>query len=288
MNTAYLLRETARNIARHRGGFALAATVIGVCLMLLSLFGVVTVNVMMLVRAASDRGEVYAFIADDVARAPSALLAQAAALEGVRAVRFVSKDEALQELRADLGPDAAMVDALAGNPLPASVRLSISAEATSLEDVEELERKLRLLPGVTEVWSGKDILTSLNRALRTVTILDAVLLLLISVSAIFIVFQTIESSISARRREIEIMEMVGATPAAVRIPFLLEGLAQGLAGGLLAFTVAALLFLVSRAAVPSLNLPVVAVAVSDLAIGLALGLTGAAIAVARRPQRSGK
>ncbi|MBM3316073.1 FtsX-like permease family protein [candidate division WOR-3 bacterium] len=282
MRLGYLLREAWRGISRRTGGFLLAATVVAVCITLLSVFLVVTVNVMALVRTAGERGEMYAFVTDEAGSAPEDLLARAAALDGVRAVRFVSREEALQELRGDLGPDADLLDALDENPLPASIRLSLAPDATTGDALAGMEQKLRLLPGVVEVWSGKETLAQLSRALRTVTVLDLALLVLVAVSSVFIIFQAIESSISSRRREIEIMELVGATPAAVRFPFLLEGMIQGVAGGAAAFLAVLLLYRIVKAIVPAPGLPLLAVLALDVVLGLLLGLAGALIAVARR------
>lgn len=285
MKTSYLFKQAWRGVARHRGGFVLATTVIGVCITLLSAFLVVTVNVLALVRVAAERGEMYAFVTDNVATEPGSLLAQVASLEGIRSVRFVSREEALQELRADLGPDADLVDVLADNPLPASIRLTVSADATSETELENLERKLLLLPGVSEVWSGKETLVRLNRALRTATILDLILALLVAVSVVFIVFQTVETSISTRRREIEVMELVGASPVTVRMPFLLEGLLQGFGGGTAAFAATVVVYLIVKSIIPAPALPVLFLLIVDIVIGVALGLIGASMALGRRDAR---
>jgi cell division transport system permease protein len=170
---------------------------------------------------------------------------------------------------------------LSENPLPPSVRVTIGSAYASARQVEQTEQKLLLLPGVTEVWSGKEFVAQLNRIIRTLMLLDIVILVVVSAAVAFIVFQTVESSIVARSREVEIMELVGASDAAVRAPFIIEGTTQGLAGGLAAFLLLFLLYRMVATAVPAPPLPLLGVLGIDLALGALLGITGSGIALNR-------
>jgi cell division transport system permease protein len=107
------------------------------------------------------------------------------------------------------------------------------------------------------------------------------ILIIVCCAVAFIVFQTVESSIVSRRHEIEIMELVGASAATVRMPFVLEGTSQGLAGGLAAFVLVFILYRVVVSVIPAPVFPLGAVLAFDVLLGAALGLTGSAIALGR-------
>ncbi len=277
MRLDHILRETWRGISRNRAQFLMAAAVQAICLTLLSIFIVLTVNVTGLIRSAGQRVEVYAFI-DDRADA-AAVQSRIASLTGVSAARYVSKEDALEELRVDLGPDSGLVTTLGENPLPASIRVSISAGLSTAPLVGDIEKKIELIPGVTDVWSGRELLARLDSVMRTVLVLDALILVIVSLSVAFIVFQTVEASIVAHRHEIEIMELVGAPRSAVRLPFIIEGAIQGLLGGAAAFLLVFLLYRILRTTLSAPVFPVGTVLAIDLALGVLLGLLGSLIAL---------
>jgi len=279
MRPSYIFQEALRSINRNRGSFILAATVQAICLVLLSVFIILTWNLVRLSEAASRRIELYAFASDQAD--PTLLEERIGALDGVAQARYVSKDEALTELRTDLGPDSSLVSALEANPLPPSVRITVRSGFASLTELAAIEEKILLIPGVTEVWSGKEIVERLERITRTVMFLDIGILVVVFCAVLFIAFQTVESSIASRHHEIEIMELVGATGATVRLPFVVEGTAQGLLGGVAAFVIAAVFHRLTAVVIPASDFPTGLVLLADLGLGALSGITGALIALNR-------
>jgi cell division transport system permease protein len=279
MRLSYILQETFRSIKRNRGSFLLAATVQAICLVLLSVFIILTWNLVRLSQTASRRIELYAFV-DDQAE-PTLLVDRIASLDGVAQARYVPKEEALIELRADLGPDSSLVDAIEQNPLPASVRITVRSGFASLSELSALEQKIQLIPGVTEVWSGKEMVERLERITRTVMFLDIGILVIVFLAVLFIAFQTVESSIASRQHEIQIMELVGATGTTVRLPFVFEGTAQGIAGGAAAFVLAVVFYRLTTVVIPAAVLPTGIVLLADLGLGALSGVAGSLIALSR-------
>jgi cell division transport system permease protein len=279
MRLSYVFQETFRSISRNRGSFILAATVQAICLVLLSIFIVLTWNVIRLSAAASRRIELYAFVTDQAE--PELLKGRIGALDGVAQARYVSKDEALAELRSDVGSDSGLIDALGENPLPPSVRVTVRPGFASAGELDAIEKKIMLMPGVTEVWSGKEMLERLGRITRTVMFLDIGILTIVFCAALFIAFQTVESSIASRRHEIEIMELVGATGATVRLPFVIEGTLQGILGGVAAFVLVLILHRITAAVIPASALPTGIVVLADLGLGALSGVAGSLIALNR-------
>jgi len=279
MRLSHLLQEALRSINRNRGSFILAATAQAICLVLLSVFIILTWNLMRLSETASRRIELYAFVGDQAD--PALLVDRVGSLDGVAEARYVSKDEALVELRADLGPDSSLVSALEENPLPPSVRIAVRSGFASVSELASLEQKILLIPGVTEVWSGKELVERLERITRTVMFLDIGILVIVFCAVLFIAFQTVESSIASRHHEIQIMELVGATGTTVRLPFVIEGTAQGLIGGAAAFVLAVIFHRLTTVVIPASVLPAGLVLLADLGLGTLSGIAGALIALNR-------
>ncbi|MGA7985113.1 MAG: permease-like cell division protein FtsX [Burkholderiales bacterium] len=146
-------------------------------------------------------------------------------------VRFVSREEALKELKTTEGL-ADVVDALDHNPLPDA--FVVRARDSSPETLAELAQELRRAPSVAHVqadavWARR--LASLARLGRLAVLLLAALL---AFGLVAVTFNTIRLQILTQRDEIEVSKLIGATDAFIRRPFLYLGLLQGLAGGALA------------------------------------------------------
>jgi len=275
----FVVQESTRNLIRNRGSFFLATIVQAICLLLFSIFVILTFNLSKIVSIAQKRIEVYAFL-DDEADKPN-LIENIKLLRGVTDVRYVSKEQALVELKEDLGENASVVDALGANPLPASLRIQLETGSKNLENLEKIEQKISLMPGIKEVWSGKDILRRLDKAIRLVLGLDLALLIIVALSVIFISFQTIEATILIRSREIEIMRLVGATEGTVRAPFHLEGIVQGVVGGIVASILVAVFyyFISVQFPIPAFSYPLIFTI--NILFGAFLGLLGSNIALSR-------
>jgi len=279
MRLSYIFQEALRSINRNRGSFILAATVQAICLVLLSVFIILTSNLVRLSETANRRIELYAFVGDQAD--PAVLQDRIGSLDGVARALYVSKDEALVELRTDLGPDSSLVAALENNPLPPSIRITVRSGFASLAELASLEQKILLIPGVTEVWSGKEMVEQLERITRTVMFLDIGILVIVFCAVLFIAFQTVESSIASRRHEIEIMEVVGATGTTVRLPFVIEAIAQGILGGAAAFVLTFVFYRLAAVVIPASVLPTGLVLFADLGLGALSGIAGALIALNR-------
>jgi cell division transport system permease protein len=160
--------------------------------------------------------------------------------------RFVSRDEALRELRQAEGL-AEVVAALERNPLPDAFVLR--AREPSAAALEALAADLRTLPGVARVQVDSAWAQRLGALARIGKLALAFLAALLATGLIAVTFNTIRLQILTLREEIEVSQLLGATDAFVRRPFLYLGVLQGLAGGVLGLGVL-------WAAIATLNRPV--------------------------------
>jgi cell division transport system permease protein len=205
-----------------------------VALLMLALFALVTINLRGLAQSFRDEIEIDVFVKEDVPEEDVAMLrTRLAALDGVQSVTFVSKDEALEEFRQQLGPDSDLLDVLEENPLPASMRLALRPTHQQSDKLTLLSNYIRELPEVDEVRYGDLWVARLESSIRIFTLLTAIIGGIVVISALFIISNTVRLTVMARARTIEVMRLVGATNAFIRMPFVLEGALQGaVAGGL--------------------------------------------------------
>ncbi|BDG04323.1 cell division protein FtsX [Anaeromyxobacter oryzae] len=222
-----------------------------------------------------------------------ALRAAAAAAAPGRRVRAVPAAEALRTLAADLGDEAKVLEGVGPGALPDAVE--VAAPGISLAEARALAARLRALPGAADVDYGNTWLESLERFVARAKTASVVLFSALALATAVLVSNTLRLAVFARRDEIEIMKLVGATDGFVSAPFLIEGLVQGLLGAGLAIGA---LLAVHATVVPRLR---AAVRVADaltlrdtlppallatlLAGGALVGLVGSALSVARTLRR---
>lgn len=153
------------------------------------------------------------------------------ALPEVAELKFVSKQQALEEMQKNFGDRK---DILLGleekNPLPDAFRV----KTQTVEQVVPLAREIAVYPQVDQVRYGQGVVEKILELSRWVRSAGLVMMVLLAIAAVFLIATTIRLSVFARRKEIGIMKFLGATNWFVRFPFLLEGMFLGLAGALLA------------------------------------------------------
>jgi cell division transport system permease protein len=221
---------------RRNGLMTLAATAtMLLMLLLLAGFWLVQAGLAAGVQYVEQKVEVVADL-HDVPGAEGALTVQAVALASdvtalpsVRSVTFVSKDEALSAFR-DRLRQRGQVDLtgfLDRNPLPASLEVKLVDPRDYQDVVQLLQNRTHVVDDVVEVQTLVQQLTTVTGVLRTGGI---VLLVLVGFVVLFIIVNTIRLAVVARREEIEVMRLVGASDAFIRWPFIFEGAFVGLLG----------------------------------------------------------
>jgi cell division transport system permease protein len=150
-------------------------------------------------------------------------------LDSVKSVTFVSKEEALEIMR---GRRPELVESVSSNPLPHSFQVS----PDDPDQVLALSQTIRVaqLPGVESVADGEKTASKILDWANVISVFFLVVVLILATASALLIANTIRLSIFARRREIEVMKLVGATNWFVRGPFMIEGLLCGLGGALAA------------------------------------------------------
>lgn len=258
---------------------ALGVATIAFSLFALGLFGLVALNLRTALARVEARVEVRAFVAEGTPPAvPQAALAEVRRWPEVAAVSYVSSQEALGRARQELGEFRDVFDAAV---LPASLELRLREGRRDPAAVRAVAERLGELAFVDDVRYGEEWVSKLYR-LRTVATATGIALgAAFAAAAMIIIGATIRMAVLARAREIQLLRLVGATDAAVRLPFLLEGALKGVLGGVLALALTwGAHALVSRWIVATSFLPGLVAALGVL-LGAALGLLGSAVSVGR-------
>lgn len=148
----------------------------------------------------------------------------------VASTTFVSRDEALAQLEADLRGSGQAVPRLERNPLPDAYKVLVKEGS----DFDAFRHRLAAYPGVDEIASGQDWVARALALVELARAIGLVLVLVLGGASLLIISNTIALTVHSRRDEIEIMQLVGATNWFIRVPFLIEGLLQGTVGALVA------------------------------------------------------
>jgi cell division transport system permease protein len=213
--------------------FAILAT--GFSLLVLGLFSLALLNLNALIRYLENKVEIVVYLRDNADPGLVGLaLEDLSKLEGVRQVRYVSKKEALENFRADLGPDSDLLQDLETNPVPASFNITMRPGYRDTLHVKSVADKAQALTFVEEVDYGREWLRRIDIFKHVVSVVGATAGALLGLVAIILISSAIKIAVFSRQKEIFIMKIVGATNNYIRRSFLLEGFLKGAIGGLLA------------------------------------------------------
>lgn len=228
LNIGYTFKESLMGFKRTRLMSSVSIGTMALLLLLLGAFLLLTVNVQKGVRYVRKRVKIEAFLKDSVERRQALeLKAGIMRLEGVQEVVYISKDQALEEFKAD----RSLLEAVETNPLPASLRIRLKPGYKTARKVEAVVEKLKVLPGIEEVVSGQQWVKKLDRIILALSVVDLGMGVIIGLVSVFIISNTIKLTLYARKEAIEIMKLVGATDGFISRPFVLEGMIQGGLGG---------------------------------------------------------
>lgn len=236
----YCLREARKSVARNP--FLSIATVLtaAIALLVLATFLLGAANLANLADFVERQVNVAIYLRDGVSKADrDALSGLIAGVGGVEQVTYVSQEAALQRLRDKFGENAALLDGIDEfNPLRNSLEVQVSAAAA----VDLVAEAVKDSPLVDEISYGKELvarLVSITRALRLGVLGLAGLL---GLATLFLIQNSIRLSVFARRDEIAIMRLVGATDAVIRWPLVFEGIVLAATGAVVATSAASAVY----------------------------------------------
>ncbi len=241
MQFGYIVKEGFSGFKRAKLSMFAAVFTISVSLLLLSFFAILLLNANSVVQSLRNKVEMEAFVGDQLSPDEiTNLKIQLELLEGVQEARFISKEQAATIFKEEFGEDIYKV--LNFNPLPASFKIFLKDGYKTATKAELIYSQARSMRGVDDVIYRKQLLEMLDRRAMTVLWITLGIGVFIAISSVVLVANTIRLTIYAKRKIIQTMKLIGATRSFIRTPFIVEGLIQGIIGGLLAAGVVFVVF----------------------------------------------
>ena len=234
----YLTKEGFRNVWVNRLMSLASITVLMACLVIIGLGAMLFFNINALLDNIESQNVIMVYIEDGTAAEDiEGLSQQIFDLGNIQECTFVSKEEAFEKSKEELGEDAALLEGM-DNPMPDAYKVSV----TDMNLFKETVQGLHGLEHIESIRENSDVADKLIDIRYAVTIVMAGMVLLLFIVSLFIIANTIRITMFSRRLEISIMKAVGATNWFIRWPFMIEGIVIGIISSLVSFGVLAGLY----------------------------------------------
>ncbi|MBX7045374.1 MAG: ABC transporter permease [Ignavibacteria bacterium] len=284
MKYNYLIKESLRGFNSAKLSTLASVSTIALSLIIIGIYFFISVNSSSYTRKIKDKVELEIFLQDGYSiNELDSLKENLKRIGGIKQITFVSKEEAIKIFEKEYGKD--MLEIIEGNPLPASFKVALYDEYKTIEKVEKLKKQISELGFVSDVIYPKKNLEVVDKNFSSLLSLNLIILIVITISSVFLVSNTIRLVIASKEKLIYTMKLLGATKKFIRSPFLIEGLIQGFAGGVIA---AVFLYLLMEFVSGKLGEVNVYVEIGKsfyiliiIALGIILGISGSAISIRR-------
>ncbi len=283
----YFARETASNLRRNI--FMTTAAIVVVAVSLALVGGALLLKQGVDKATIQWKGGVEGSIFMKADAAPEEIDAvdrELRAMPEVKKVRFVTKQGAYDEFRKMFSNSPDMLETLNVDQMPPSFRV-VPRQA---QQIDVIGGRFKDRPGVRDVVYAKDTVKALLSVTRYAQLLIWAVAIVLLGAASLLILNTIRMAIYARRREVAVMKLVGATNWFIRVPFMFEGLVQGLIGAVGAFGVVFVVRNFAQHAVRHVELfhefavstnEVIGTGIFLVVVGMIVGALGSAVAVSR-------
>lgn len=232
-STRYILRETLNSMKRNPWLSIASVLTVMVSLVILGFSVFFLANAANMAKSFESELEIGAFVQNSATQADlEGLQTQIQGMPGVASVTIITKDQALADFGKTTGGSESNILADLGgiNPFPHK----LTVKASDPQNVVALADEVRALPGVYKVNYGQGFVDNLLKFTQWLRWIGLGVVGAFGIAAIVLISINVKMNVFSRRREIQIMKLVGASNSFVRWPFLIEGLALGLVGGALA------------------------------------------------------
>lgn len=230
----YFLKEGFRNIFLHGFMSFAAVSVIVVCLIITGTTALISYDINLNIVKLQNESEIIVYIEDtyttEEARDMEDTILQ---VDNVATAEFEDKNQALEEYREELGDQADLLDGFDENNNPLRDAFHITMKDPS--KVTATKAALESVEGIGNAVANEEVVARLIQIQRMFHAISVTLIVALGLISIFIIANTVKLAMLARRREISIQKMVGATNWFIRWPFVIEGLVLGLVAGAIAF-----------------------------------------------------
>jgi cell division transport system permease protein len=228
----HFVREALANIRLNRTTTVIAVATTAFTLACFGVFLLLYLNLRAMATSLQSDLKVVVYVKDGTPPpGVSELQALLKADPGVQTLTYVSKEQALADFRAQFPEESHLLQGLGENPLPASFIITLAPAYRSPDAVRRWADRLKSAPGVEQVQYSRDWIDNLNTIVGYLELAAVGIGTVLSAASVTIIASTIRLTLYARRDEIEIMRLIGATGSFIKIPYLIEGAMLGVMGG---------------------------------------------------------
>jgi cell division transport system permease protein len=228
---AHFVREALVNIRLNRTTTVIAVATTAFTLACFGVFLLLYLNLRAVAASLQSDFKVAVYVQEGV---PPQGIAELQGLlkadPGVQGVSYISKEQALADFRAQFPTESHLLQGLGENPLPASFIVSLGPSLRSPDAIRRWAEKLKTAPGVDQVQYSRDWIDNLTAIVGYLELAAVGIGAVLSAASVTIIASTIRLTLYARREEIEIMRLIGATGGFIKIPYLIEGTMLGVMG----------------------------------------------------------
>ena len=284
MSISYTFKESLAGFRRNKAATLITIFTVSIALLLLGVFTIITMNLGRVVEDIRSRVDVEVFLKESFPTDQHRQIGiQLRAIRGVEDARYISKEEAGRIFLKEFGENYG--ELLDANPLPSSFQLKIHEGYSNTDSIAVIVKKAERIKAVDNVLYRKNLLALIDKREKALSYATLFIGIILGLSAIILVANTIRLTIYAKREIIRTMKLVGATSMFIRMPFVIEGLLHGLAGGIIASVLLGVvysMFLSPIAEELLINIPVTFSFYLFLTgLGCLLGLIGSVVSIGR-------
>jgi cell division transport system permease protein len=227
----HFVREAVANIRLNRTTTIIAVATTAFTLACFGVFLLLYLNLRSMATSLQSDFKVVVYVKDGTPTpGVSELQGLLKADPGVQALLYVSKEQALADFRAQFPEESHLLQGLGENPLPASFVVTLAPSYRSPDAVRRWAERLKSTPGVEQVQYSRDWIDNLTTIVGYLELAAVGIGTVLSAASVTIIASTIRLTLYARREEIEIMRLIGATAGFIKIPYLIEGAMLGAMG----------------------------------------------------------
>jgi cell division transport system permease protein len=288
----YLVREAWANMRTNRTTTVVAILTTAFTLACVGIFLLLYVNLRSAASWLQQDIKIMVYLDDRITREGTQELENKLKADRmVAGALFISKEQALGEFRAQFPSDSHLLEGLGENPLPASFVVTLVPSFRSSDAVIRWAERVRTMAGVAKVDYNQEWIDALAGVIRYIELAAIGVGVILSAAAVTIIGNTIRLALFARREEIEILRLIGATRAFIQIPYFLEGAVLGACGSALSLGILKLGFELFRQQIGSTGrfkeienlisfLPL-SVCLVFVVVGIGLGFAGSVVSLRR-------
>ncbi len=238
---SYLLGEGFRNVFHNKKSSGASLAIMCATMLIFGLFFIIIENINYFVETLESQQGMQVFIEKDATEAQVTEIGELIKdLDGVNTVTYVSKEEALNQVKEKLGDKQALIATWdEENPFRESYLVTL----TDLKNSANVQEEIYKIENVAVIQSKDNTINGLIKIANAIRIISAVILTLLVLISMFIISNTIKLTVHARRKEISIMKYIGATDGFIRWPFIIEGIILGILAAILSIAILAVLYI---------------------------------------------